>query len=137
MAKTPKEHEPKRFRPTMFEDEPIKGVKEKSLATERRLAQEIGFDLTPGSGNQFWPGGKGDGRHPVFMFEAKETKHASVTMGPDVIGKLCREASAVGKDPALILTMYGLPEPLPKDWVCVPSEVFRSLLEAYMQRRGE
>jgi len=84
---------------------------------------------TPGSGNQGWPGAKGDGSHPRFMFECKETKHASIRVAARDIAKLVREAAVVGKEPALVMSAYGLPDGLPKDWVAVPAEVFRSMLE--------
>lgn len=98
------------------------------MQNEQRLAEEIGFTVTPGSGNQPWPGGKGDGSHPVFMFELKETVKDRIGVNSKVLGKLCREAGAVGKDPALCLSAYGLPEPIPQDWVAVPAAVFRYLL---------
>lgn len=120
----------KRKKPRLGDDDSI-SVKEKSLRTEARLADEIGFVTTPGSGNQHWPSGKGDGKHPVFMFEIKETDKGSISIGSRDIGKLYREASNVGKEPAIILTARGIPDPIPKDWVCVPSEVFTDMLRAY------
>lgn len=118
--------------PNMW-DAPEKSVKRKSLENESRLAQEIGFELTPASGNQPWPGGKGDGSHPLFMFELKETKHARITIAERDLAKLCREAATVGKDPAIVLSAYGLPDPIPKDWVVVSADSFRSLLERAAQ----
>ena len=119
--------EPKKPKPNMW-GEAI-SPKTKSMRNEARLAKAIGFDVTPGSGNQPWPGGKGDGKHPLFMFELKETQRASLSVSERAIAKLCREAANVGKDPVLVMSAYGLSDPLPKDWVAVPAEVFRYLLQ--------
>ncbi len=128
MSKTPKTHQPNKPRPNMWSEAPI-SVKKRSMNNEHRLAEEIGFDVTPGSGNQPWPGGKGDGSHPKFMFELKETQKDRVGVTSKILAKLCREAGAVGKDPALCLSAYGLPEPIPKDWVAVPAPVFAYMLK--------
>jgi hypothetical protein len=117
-------------------EEAESSVKATSLKNEERLSEEIGFALTPGSGNRDWPGMKGDGAHPRFMFELKETKYARISVGGKDIGKLCREAAAVGKDPALVLSAYALPDPLPKDWVAVPASVFRYLLAKVGEQNG-
>ncbi len=111
-------------------------VKEISLKNEQRLADEIGFDVTPGSGNTPWASKKGDGSHPDFMFECKETNKARIAIGLRDIAKLYREARNVGKEPAIVLSAYGLPDPLPKEWVSVPVEVFAELLRAYERREG-
>lgn len=109
-------------------DEDDRTVKERSLDNEERLAGEIGFTCTPGSGNQPWPGSKGDGLHPVFMFECKETQRKSIRVAAADVGKLVREAAVIGKEPALVMSAYGLEAPIPQDWVAVPAEVFRWLL---------
>jgi len=103
--------------------------REKSDKNERRLADELGFSLTRGSGCTAWPLAKGDGSHPRIMFECKETASASLSLGKRVVQKLCKEACAVGKEPALILSVYGLPDPIPKDWVVVQASFFKELLD--------
>ncbi len=115
-------------RPLMW-NLPEKTTKQKSLENENRLGKEIGFDLQKGSGNQPWPGMKGDGKHPHFLFECKETKHKSIRIASRDVMKIYREARALGKDPALVMSAYSLPDPLPKDWVAVPANTFRWLLE--------
>ena len=125
--KQPKPYTPKIPKPVMWNAEE-KSSKKTSMENEKRLSKEIGFELTPGSGNQHWPGGKGDGTHPNYMFELKETKHARISIGARDVGKLCREAAVVGKDPVLVLSAYALPDPIPKDWVAVPAQVFRYML---------
>lgn len=129
-----KPHTPKKPRPKMWDLEV--STKKKSMENEARLSEEVGFDLTPGSGNQHWPGGKGDGSHPMFMFELKETKHQRISISTKDLAKLCREAGTVGKDPAVILSAYGMPDPIPKDWVAVPAGTFRYLLSKVSEDDG-
>lgn len=125
---------PKKPRPMMWSDDP--SPKARSMKNEARLSETVGFKMTPGSGNQHWPGGKGDGSHSVFMFEAKETQRSSISINQTVLAKLCREAATVGKEPALIMSAYGLEDPIPKDWVAVPAELFRYLLEKLEESNG-
>jgi len=106
-----------------------------SQKNEKRLAGEIGFKLTPGSGNQVWPKGKGDGCLSDFMFELKETQGSSLSINSQVIGKLYREAHDVGREPVLVLSAYGIPSPLPKEWVAVPTGLFKEMLKAYLEVR--
>lgn len=106
-------------------------VKSKSLRNEKRLSEKLGFTLTPGSGNQPWLSKKGDGDHPFFKFELKETEKANISIGPNAIRKINRESKLVGKEPIIILSAYGIPEPAPKEWACVPLDVFQGLLIAY------
>lgn len=128
MKKKPKPLEPKKPQPKMWNEE-VKSTKKKSLENEQRLSKEIGFVCTPGSGNGPWASKKGDGTHPIFMFECKETKHASIRIAGKDIRKLVQEAALVGKFPALVVSAYRLSEPLPKDWVAVPGEAFKWILE--------
>jgi hypothetical protein len=120
--------EPRKPRPNMWGDVEL-SPKEHSQRTEKRVAKLLGWRTTPGSGNQALPSKKGDISHPRFLAECKETKKSSIRVGADVVDKIFREASAVGKDAVLILTVGGLPDNLPKDWVCLPLEVFQSLLK--------
>lgn len=126
--KRTKEFTPKKPRPKMWSE--TLSPKRKSLKNEKRLSKEVGFRLTPGSGNLDWAGCKGDGSHPDFIFELKETEKASIRISESVVAKLYREAAAIGKDPVFILSAYGLSEPLPKDWVVIPVDVFKKLVES-------
>lgn len=110
-------------------------VKIKSQKTELRLSREIGFKLTPGSGNQCWPKGKGDGSLPTLMFEHKETAGSSISVNALAIGKLYKEATTVGKDPVLLLSVHGMPEPLPKEWAAIPVGLFKAMLGAYLKEQ--
>jgi len=125
--KVPKEFIPSKKAPKMWDKEED-SPKRKSLQNEKRLSKEVGFRLTPASGNMSIPAFKGDGQTKQFMFECKETETDKLTLGVKVFSKLCREAAAIGKDPALILSLYGFPDPIPKDWVVIPAEVFSYLV---------
>lgn len=70
---------------------------------------------------------KGDAQAPEFVFEMKRIKGENIVVGPGVVGKVVREARVLGKEPVLVLTIDGMPEPLPKDWVLVTAALFRSL----------
>lgn len=126
--KKPKPFEPKKPRPNMWDKEP-ESVKAISLKNERRLAEKLGFKVTPGSGNTPWPSKKGDGEHLVFMFEQKETRTATLSIGRKVIEKLCREAAVANRQPALVLCIYGMENHLPQEWIAVPVDVFSIFLE--------
>lgn len=106
-------------------------VKRKSLNNEKRISKKLGFKLTPGSGNQDWPTRKGDGTTAEFVYELKETIKDRLSLTSDVLAKICREAGTVGKHPALVLSMYGLEDPIPKEWVAVPIDVFEELVERW------
>jgi hypothetical protein len=110
-------------------NEEVESVKSTSLKNEKRISKRLGFKLTPGSGNQDWASKKGDGTTAEFVFELKETVKNRFTITPDVLAKLWREAKTVGKNPALVISMYGLEDPVPKEWVAVPMEVFKEFLE--------
>jgi len=131
----PKVMNPKKPKPNFFDDDE-RSVKRKSLDNEKRLAAEIGFTCTPGSGNTPWPGVKGDGEHPLFMFECKETKHASIRIAGRDVQTLVDNARLIGKAPVLVVSAYKLPEAIPKDWVAVPAETFRWILEK-LENLGE
>jgi len=119
----PKKHTPNKPRPNMWDaEEP--SAKAKSMGNEKRLSKALGFRLTPGSGNTPWVSVKGDGVTSEFMVECKETKGSKIIVGIDILTKLCNEAARAGKDPVLVLSAYGIPDPIPKEWVCFPLGVF-------------
>lgn len=125
----PKEKTPLRVpSPQMWNDEPV-SVKKRSMMNEKSIADYLGFELTPGSGNQDWPSKKGDGSNGPFRFEMKETTSSRISVNESVIGKICQEARATSQTPVLILSAYGLPDPYPKRWVAMPIEAFRALVQ--------
>ncbi len=114
----------------MWGQEPKIDRKTLSDKQEARLAEEMGFKQTKGSGNQRWPSMKGDGDWPGYKVELKRSKKDSICVDAQVIRKITREATKVGKEPMLLVTADGMPEPLDKDWAIIPARVLRGLLQA-------
>ena len=104
-------------------------VKRKSLDNEKRLSQKINFQLTKGSGNQPYISKKGDGKTERFVFECKETKSNILKVEGVELVKLWGNAIKAGKDPILVLSIYGICEPVPQDWVAMPVELFNELIK--------
>lgn len=125
----PKQHQPNKPRPKMWGEEKETRRKPLSQEQEQRLSSEVGFRQTPSSGNQPWVGSKGDGQTSRFVFELKRSKGDSIGIGFFDVAKVSREAYTLGKEPALVLTADGMPEPIPRDWVAVPAGVFRQMME--------
>lgn len=117
--------EPKKPKFDIFQK---KSVKRTSLNNEKRLSKEIGFKCTPGSGNQKWVSSKGDGNSEEFKYECKETKKRNLTIKGDDIEKIVKEAAMDDKYPAMVLSIYGLKDNIPKDWVVVPAEVWKGMI---------
>ncbi len=63
------------------------------------------------------------------MYECKETKFPRISVGENDLLKLVSEAKTVGKIPVLVLSIYGMSEIIPSDWVVVPADVFKCLLD--------
>lgn len=126
---SPKGHQPKKPSPRMWDEEKETGRGVLSRRQEERLAGEVGFSRTRGSGNQLWVGSKGDGQTSRFVFELKRSKENVVSVGFSVVAKVVGEAYALGKEPALVLTADGMPEPIPRDWVVLPAGAFRQMME--------
>ncbi len=121
------ESKQKKPRPKMWDDDSV-SPKRKSLQNEKRLSKVIGYTCTPGSGNTKWLLSKGDGFSDHFMFECKETKSKSIRVSSKDVGVLVENAARAGKLPALVMSAYNLPDPLPKNWVAVPASVFQWIL---------
>lgn len=101
-------------------------VKEASMLNEERLSKSIGFRLTPGSGCVQELRKKGDGRTDDFVIECKETKAASIRITGEMLGKVYKEAKVSGKEPVMVISIYGMEDPIPKDWVMVPAYLLES-----------
>lgn len=96
-------------------------VKEKSQLNEARLSKLLGFTLQPGSGCSPWIGRKGDGITDDFLVECKETVGTRIAVTEKILEKIFREAVEAGKSPILVLSLYGMKEHIPRDWVLVPA----------------
>lgn len=105
--------------------------KSRSVRHENRLAKELGSRTTPNSGALPFIGDKGDLQDDLFVWQAKLTKGSNLSLGSKVLLEVCRQASQLGKIPALALTMEGLPDHLEKDWVCLPTHIFKEMRDSY------
>lgn len=119
----------KPVRSALFDDSPAKGVKAKSIATEQRLAAEVGFLLTPSSGALPVARFKADGHGGGRRFEVKETDKNSITLSAPVVGKLIAECKAYGDTPVFLLVVRGFSAPIPQDWALIPKSFLIQLLE--------
>jgi len=97
--------------------------RDKPRKQEKRVAEEVGGTRQPASGalSRF----KGDVKNDRFLFEAKRTEYASISVNVGWLAKICREAEKAGKLPALTLEWGEMPFGVPRDWVMVPMAVFR------------
>jgi hypothetical protein len=101
-------------------------VKETSMLNEKRLSEKLGFRLTPGSGCAGWLRKKGDGRTDDYVVECKETKARSIRITEEMLKKVYAEAKLSGKEPVMVISIYGMDEPTPADWVMVPAYLLES-----------
>lgn len=97
--------------------------------SEKALAKRIGGRLTPNSGAA---GMKGDIRVDGYLIEAKSSSAGSMAIARDWLIKIAREASMVGRRPALAIT-FTLPDgrQMPGGtWVMIPEIEFKEMVEA-------
>lgn len=101
-------------------------------AQEHRVARKTGGKRVGGSGSH--PMSKSDVRDVPgggygFQVECKKTEHASIRITKKWLDKICREANAVQKWPALAIEIQGGEEdPLGvRDWIMIPARVFQKL----------
>lgn len=91
--------------------------------SEKRIAKDIGADLTIASGAF---GDKGDMMISNMLIESKSTATKTLSLKHEWLDKIAREAMHTGKIPALVFS-YCTDEGLAKpngDWVALPAKVF-------------
>lgn len=104
----------------------------KSKKQEVRLAKKLGGKRQKGSGSQ--PHNKGDVRCIDLLAEAKRTDKKSISIKVQYLEKIVKESLAYDCVPAVAIAFEDVPKLVPKDWVLVPAEFLRELLDLY---RGE
>lgn len=72
---------------------------------EERTARDFGGRVQPGSGNSW--SRKGDVRTPFLLIENKFTGSKSLTLKSLALEKICDEALAEGRVPALVIELGG------------------------------
>lgn len=98
----------------------------RSRRQERRTAESFGGQRNPGSGNGW--ARKGDVRTPLLLIENKWTGKMQVTVKALDLEKICDEATAEGRMPALALELHG------RRYILFTEE---DVLEHFVDRVGE
>lgn len=98
--------------------------------SEKAVAKKLGGSLTPASGAGQ---SKGDIQLESFMIECKSTINDSIGLKREWLLKVAREALSAGKTPALSLTFTDDTGKSKQhgDWICIPSHVFKEIVENY------
>ena len=105
------------------------GKKKKSMKQEDRLAKKLGGIRQKASGAI--AGSRGDVRIPELLIEAKRTDKKSISIKVDYLENITNEAMAYGLIPAVSIELLNTPPLVAKDWVMVPAEFLRELLDMY------
>lgn len=121
----------KRPRPSVFDVEPPKCNKSRSVDHEDRLQDVLRSKATPNSGALPEISYKGDLQDELFVWQAKLTDKNYFKVTEEVLVELKRQASLNSKWPGVALTLEGLASHMEKDWVMIPSSVFAELIDKY------
>jgi len=103
--------------------------KSRSERHEKRLAERLGVKRQPNSGAAPNVTLKGDLVGEDFMYQAKLTSSDQLTLKHGVLMELWKQASMAGKKPALVVTLEGGPKNCPRDWVCIPADIWRQIID--------
>lgn len=109
-------------------------TRHQSKEQEKRVASQTGAKLQPGSGSFF--GAKGDLTSEAFLIECKTTDNQSISLKRGYLDKISAQAFAVGKEPAMVLSMAGNFSGYDVDWMLVPLRLFERI-KAEMQSKKE
>lgn len=119
----------KKPRPNVFVKKEKQDNKSRSVRHESRIAKSIGARVQPNSGALPFISQKGDLTDDHFVWQAKLTKNGRLSLTSDVIAEVYEQACMTGKRAGLALTLEGLPDHLPKDWIAVPLDVWQEIME--------
>ena len=95
---------------------------------ERITAKKVGGRTQPNSGASPWLSHKGDVSSDTFVYQCKTTDKNRYTLSQKVLGEIYRQATLVGKDPAMVVQMEGIQHPIPQEWVCIPMSLWRQII---------
>lgn len=101
-------------------------VKAKANKTEKDLARELGGHAVPASGAI--DGFKGDVTTDKFLIDSKETASKSLMISSTMLNKICKEAREAGKRPALHLKLGQAALGTSREWMCIPIQDFKELV---------
>lgn len=114
------ERKPRR---SVFDRDPEDTNRDRATRHETRMAEVLRARLTPNSGALPMPSQKGDLQGEDMLWQAKLTEGQRIVISAEVVDEVCRQAAAVGKEPGIIVTVEGMPDPLPKDWILIPASL--------------
>ncbi len=133
--------DPKNAKPWLLNPKPRKAdsTTRRAKVREERVAKRTGGERHAFSGGR--DEAKGDATSGAFdpdrkvvesfLFDDKHTRYTQLTLKVGQLSKLCNEALAQGKEPALSFGMDTSKFPMvPKDWVAIPLRVFETLFVA-------
>lgn len=113
-----------RFRPKTYD---LQQDSKDPRDQEDKFANKVGGKRQPGSGASQYA--KGDVDAPDFLYECKQTIHASLSVKMKWLEKISEESLALHKDPALQIEIKGGDARMAeRRWVMVPETVFLRLL---------
>ena len=95
---------------------------------ERITAKNVGGQTQPNSGASPWLSHKGDVSSDNFIYQCKTTDKNRYTLTQRVLGEIYRQAKLTGKEPAVVVRMEAIVEPIPQEWVCVPMQVWKEII---------
>jgi hypothetical protein len=101
-----------------------------SRRQEERIAEVTGGRRVPGSGASLYA--RGDVKDDQYLWECKQTKHASLRVTWDWLAKITRQALAAGKRPALAIELRcqaPTDRMVETQWVVVPLSEWRRIQE--------
>jgi hypothetical protein len=119
----------KKPRPNVFDTSPRATNRERGDAHERDTAKKVGGRTQPNSGASPWLSYKGDVSTERFVMQCKTTDKNRYTLNEQVIGEIYRQATLVGKDPAIVIRLEAVKAPIPNEWVAVPISVWITMTE--------
>ena len=117
-------------RPTsnMFGEQKQLTNRERGDQHEIETAKKVGGRAQPNSGASPWLSYKADVSTEDFLYQCKTTDKDRYTLSKKVIAEIYRQATLVGKDPAIVVRLEAVPEPLPCEWVAVPIATWRRII---------
>ena len=116
---------------------PINPIGHAGRLSEKRLGKALGGRLTPASGAML--GAKGDIDLGPVLLEAKSTINDSLALQYAWLAKIAKEALSLGKTPALAVSFVseqGGVYPF-GDWVMMPRDVFKEIVDGHVVQEGE
>jgi len=95
---------------------------------ERETATKVGGRTQPNSGASPWLSHKGDVSSDSFVYQCKTTDKNRYTLSEKVLGEIYRQATLTSRQPAMVVRMEAIPDPIPNEWVCIPMSLWRQII---------